>query len=219
MDEAVEMATALSRAGFSTVYCTPHMVRGAFEVDNATVLATLASLRTELSRNGIDLTLLPGREYYLDEFYADHLKDPLLLGETRYFLVEISGSLQAAFIKDAFFRLRSAGYTPLIAHPERCRLLDLPAPPKKGLNALLNTVNSKLKTHNSEPDKASLLTYLREIGCAFQGNLGSFSGYYGERVRRKAGKFRAAGLYTHYGSDLHSIRQKDILSIVGTMQV
>ena len=217
MDEAVEMATALRQAGFSTVYCTPHMVKGTFEVDNVTVRATMGALQTELFRKKIDLQLYPGREYYLDEFFTDHLKDPLLLGETRLILVEIPEILQADFIKSSFFRLKSSGFTPLIAHPERCRLLELPQPPKKGLSALLDTINSKLKTNNTEPEKASLLTYLMEIGCTFQGNLGSFAGFYGERVRRKAEQFRAAGLYTHYGSDLHSIRQKDFLSITGTL--
>jgi protein-tyrosine phosphatase len=219
MEEAVEMAVALHRAGFSTVYCTPHMVKGTFEVDNATVRRTLAALRTELSRRRIDLQLLPGREYYLDEFFTDHLKDPLLLGETRLILVEVPGNLQAAFIKETFFRLRSAGYTPLIAHPERCRLLELPEPPHKGLSSILNTISSKLKTKNSEPEKASLLTYLREIGCKFQGNLGSFAGFYGERVRRQAEQYRSAGLYTHYGSDLHSIRQQDILAVIGRLHL
>jgi protein-tyrosine phosphatase len=217
MDEAVEMATALRQAGYSTVYCTPHMLKGTFEVDNATVRTTLSSLQAELTRRQIELQLLPGREYYLDEFFSEHLKDPLLLGETRLILVEIPENLQAEFIKSTFFQLKSSGYTPLIAHPERCRLLELAEPPKKGLSALLKTINSKLKTESSKLEKASLLTYLREIDCKFQGNLGSFAGLYGERVQRQAEQFRAAGLYTHYGSDLHSIRQKDILSMLGTL--
>jgi protein-tyrosine phosphatase len=129
MDEAVEMAVALRQAGYSTVYCTPHMVKGTFEVDNATVRATVAALQAELSRRQIDLQLFPGREYYLDEFFADHLRDPLMLGETRLILVEISGNLPAAFVKDTFFRLRSSSYIPLIAHPERCSLFEFTAPP------------------------------------------------------------------------------------------
>jgi protein-tyrosine phosphatase len=195
------------------------MVKGFFEVDNATVRTAMAALQSELFRKKIDLQLFPGREYYLDEFFAEQLKDPLLLGKTRLILVEIPENLQAEFIKSTFFQLKSSGYTPLIAHPERCRLLGLPEPPKKGLSALLNTINSKLKTKNSELDKASLLTYLREIGCNFQGNLGSFAGLYGERVQRQAEQFRAAGLYTHYGSDLHSAGQKDILSMAGTLSL
>jgi protein-tyrosine phosphatase len=229
MDEAVEMAMALRQAGYSTVYCTPHMVKGTFEVDNATVRTTLAALQLELSRRQIELQLLPGREYYLDEFFADHLRDPLPLGETRLLLVELSNHLPVEYVKETFFRLRSAGYIPLIAHPERCRLFELPAPPRKGLRELLSVINSKLKTHacapkrysaqeqNSKLEETSLLAYLREIGCKFQGNLGSFTGFYGESVRRQAEQFRAAGLYTHYGSDLHSTRQRGILSIIGTL--
>jgi protein-tyrosine phosphatase len=224
MDEAVEMAMALHQAGYSTVYCTPHMVKGTFEIDNATVRTTLTSLQAELSRREIELRLLPGREYYLDEFLDDHLRDPLPLGDTRLFLVEIANHLPVKYVKEAFFRLRSAGYIPLIAHPERCRLLDLPAPPRKGLRELchmqgsiFNAFTSKLKTRNPELANPSLLDYLRELGCKFQGNLGSFTGFYGELVRRQAEQFRAAGLYTHYGSDLHSARQKGILSMVRTL--
>jgi protein-tyrosine phosphatase len=91
----------------------------------------------------------------------------------------------------------------------------------------LNVINSKLKTHacapkhcsaqeqNSKPEEASLLAYLRDLGCKFQGNLGSFTGFYGERVRRQAEQLRAAGLYTHYGTDLHSTKQKGILPTAG----
>jgi protein-tyrosine phosphatase len=222
MDEAVAMALALRQAGYSTVYCTPHMVKGTFEVDNTTVRTTLTSLQAELSRRQIELQLFPGREYYLDEFFADHLKDPLLLGETQLLLVEISNYLPVEFVKETCYRIKSAGYIPLIAHPERCRLFELPPPPRKGLRSLFSIINSKLKTQNSlgpqsgsKLEEVSLLTYLKEIGCNFQGNLGSFAGFYGERVRRQAEQFRAAGLYTHYGSDLHSARQKDILLAAG----
>jgi protein-tyrosine phosphatase len=219
MDEAVEMATALRQAGYSTVYCTPHMVKGTFEVDNATVRTTLEALQAELSRRQVDLQLPPGREYYLDEFFADHLRDPLPLGDTRLLLIELSNYNPEEYVKDTLFRLKSAGYTPLIAHPERCRLLALPAPPGKGLwkscfgkNSILKAFDIKLKSMNPDPGLPSLLSYLIEIGCKFQGNLGSFAGLYGEHVRRQAEQFRSAGLYTHYGSDLHTARQKDILS-------
>jgi protein-tyrosine phosphatase len=243
MDEAVEMALALRRAGFSSVCCTPHMVKGSFEADNATVRATVASLQAELSRRQIYLQLLPGREYYLDEFLTDHLKDPLLLGDTRLLLVEVSSLLPVEFVKESFFQLKSAGYTPLVAHPERCRLLELPPPPRKGLGDMFSVLNSKLKTHacapkrysaqeqnssgpqsgssgpqsGSGPEDASLLAYLRHLDCKFQGNLGSFTGFYGERTRRQAEQLRAAGLYTHYGSDLHSIRQTGMLSMAGRL--
>ena len=229
MNEAVEMAMALRQAGYATVYCTPHMVKGTFDVDNSAVRTTLTALQAELSRRQIELRLLPGREYYLDEYFADHLKDPLLLGETRLLMMEISSNMPVAYVKETCFRVKSAGYIPLIAHPERCRLFELPPPPRKGLRDMFSAFNAKLKTHacaskhysaqeqNSKLEEVSLLAFLSEIGCKFQGNLGSFTGFYGEHVRRQAEQFRAAGLYTHYGSDFHSIRQKGMLSMAGTL--
>ena len=68
MDEAVEMANALRQAGYATVYCTPHLIKGSFEADNVTVRSTLAALQAELARQRIELLLLPGREYYLTSF-------------------------------------------------------------------------------------------------------------------------------------------------------
>jgi protein-tyrosine phosphatase len=44
---------------------------------------------------------------------------------------------------------------------------------------------------------------LRQQGCLFQGNIGSFAGYYGREIRKTAQLFQRAGLYDFYGSDGH----------------
>ncbi len=210
MDEAVEMAKALRQAGYATVYCTPHLIKGNFEADNATVRTALDSLQAELVRQQIDLRLLPGREYYLDEFLSDYLRDPMPLGETKYLLIEIPSHMPAEFVKETCYRIKCAGYIPMIAHPERCRLFQLPLPSRKGLRAFFD-FGGKAEGRKSGPEKQSLLDYLKDLGCSFQGNLGSFAGWYGQAVRQEAERLRGEGLYSHYGSDLHSIRQKDIL--------
>ena len=70
----------------------------------------------------------------------------------------------------------SAGYTPLLAHPERyLRILE-----ENDIRTLVNR------------------------GIALQGNLGSLTGYYGSRVRELAQSLRADGLYTTFGTDAHS---------------
>jgi protein-tyrosine phosphatase len=72
------------------------------------------------------------------------------------------------------------------------------------LNPRLKTQNSSGPRSGAKPDN-SLLGYLKEIGCAFQGNLGSFAGRYGGRVRQAAERLREAGIYTHFGSDAHGV--------------
>lgn len=208
MEDAVAMARALRRAGYATVYCTPHLVRGSYEADNATVLATLASLQTELVRQRIGVRLLPGREYYLDEYLMEYLKDPLPLGDTKYILIEIPNHMPVAFIKETCYRIKCAGFVPMIAHPERCTLFAVPKRQPDGwfdvFGSRFNVFNSKLKTQNPKPADNPLLAYLQEIDCKFQGNLGSFVGRYGETVRTSAERLRENGLYACFGTDDHS---------------
>jgi protein-tyrosine phosphatase len=198
MEESVAMARALSAAGFTTVCCTPHLMKGSYDTSATEIRERTAQLQQRLAAESIPLKLLAGAEYYLDEYLLQLLQDPLPLGDTRQILVEISSHAPVEFVKETFYRIKCSGYTPLIAHPERCTLLEpkSTAPGKKGLWSSL--FNSKLKTQNSE-----LLDYLREIGCKFQGNLGSFAGVYGDRVRQRALTFLKSELYDCFGSDAH----------------
>ena len=189
------MALALKKAGFATVYCTPHLIKGCFEADNQAVKSSVSVLQRRLDAENVDLELLPGREYYLDEFLFDYLKDPLPLGETTLIMVEIPGHISAEFVKEACFRIKCSGYIPMIAHPERCALFSI-----SGIQT--HTWYSKFKPQNSTP---STITYLQEIGCAFQANLGSFSARYGPRVRQTATWLKRNEVYTHFGTDLHTL--------------
>ncbi|HEY6872874.1 MAG TPA: CpsB/CapC family capsule biosynthesis tyrosine phosphatase [Geobacteraceae bacterium] len=215
MDESVEMARMLQRAGYTAVHCTPHLIRGCYQATNAQVLHALQQLQERLDREGIGIVLLPGREYCVDEFLLDHLREPLPLGDTKFLLIEIPSRTPVEFVKETLYRVTCGGYVPMIAHPERCRLLDLPASAGDGLQKLFdvrrsmfdvfkNALNRSPRMSNPEPRTSNgLLAYLQEIGCKFQGNLGSFAGRYGERVRQAAERLREAGVYTHFGSDAH----------------
>ncbi len=198
--EALAMARILAAAGFREVHCTPHLIKGAYETSPASVREAVANLQQALDDAGIPLRLKPGMEYSLDEFLLNYLADPLPLGDSSMVLVEAPFQAAPPYLAEIMYQVIRRGFTPLIAHPERCEVFH---------------DNSKLKTQNSELRGAKLLDTLRDMGCLFQGNVGSFAGFYGERVRLRAEQFRAAGLYTHYGSDLHSARHKDILLMAG----
>ena len=192
MDESVAMASGLARAGFTTVHCTPHLIKGLYEADNETVRNNVADLQREIGRHGIDIRLLAGREYYLDEFFADYLSDPLTLGESSYLLMEIPGHIFPEFIKDTIHQIICCGFIPMIAHPERSSLFPLPEGEPGGKGTFLSTLFSRSGSKSASPQREeSLLDYLRGIGCAFQGDLGSFAGLYGEKIRseeRRVGK-------------------------------
>ena len=51
---------------------------------------------------------------------------------------------------------------------------------------------------------ANTLVYeLKQMGCQFQGNLGSVGGYYGSLVRKQTERLRSQNVYSCFGTDAH----------------
>ena len=213
-ESSLNMAVALSDAGFAEVYCTPHLMRGCYEASNTQVCQGVAELQQHLDDAGIQLQLKPSREYFLDEYLKSYLEDPLPLGDARSILVEIPPRTSGEMVRQFTYDLVRSGFKPVIAHPERCHLLE-PAVRRAdsgGLFSALKRWTGKRDHYKQEHDLTestgnSLLDYLRDIGCSFQGNLGSFSGFYGRQVKVVAEALRKRGVYDRYGSDLHAPEQ------------
>jgi protein-tyrosine phosphatase len=212
--QSVAIAEALAAGGFTEVYCTPHLVRGCHEAGNDAVRRGVATLQERLNAGGIPITLRTGREYCIDEYLQAALDDPLPLGDSRLVLVEILPHSTADMVRRLLYDVVRAGFTPVIAHPERSPLLDPSGPPggNGGIRGVLGHLlggggpNGHAR-RSSDAAVNPLLTYLRDLGCSFQGNLGSFNGLYGGQVKRTAESMRAAGLYDRYGSDVHTLEQ------------
>jgi len=198
LEESLEMARILAAAGFREVHCTPHLIKGAYEASADMVRARVADLQRALDEADIPLRLRSGMEYHLDEFLLDCLADPLPLGDSSIVLVEAPFQAAPPYLAEIMYQVIRRGFTPLIAHPERCEVFHD--------NSKLKTLQARSLGQNSELRGAKLLDTLRDMGCRFQGNIGSFAGFYGERVRRHAQRFLEMGLYTHLGSDAHDSR-------------
>ncbi len=227
IEQSVAIAASLAAGGFTEVYCTPHLVRGCHEAGNDEVRWGIAKLQERLNADGIPISLRSGREYCLDEYLQDALEDPLPLGDSRLLLVEILPRSTADMVRRLVYDVARAGFTPVIAHPERSPLLEPTAHPNGnggilgGLRHLFPGRGNGNADHapggNGHGERARkgavenpLLSYLRDLGCSFQGNLGSFSGFYGGQVKRTAESMRAGGIFDRYGTDLHSLEQAKI---------
>jgi protein-tyrosine phosphatase len=211
IEKSFEMATLLYKSGFRDVYCTPHLMKGCYEVGNGRVRQAVSDLQGELDRAGMQLKLHPSREYFLDEFLMDYLEDPLPLGDSRSILVEIPPHITVEMVRQLTYSLVRSGFTPVIAHPERCHLLE-PAVRRADRGGMVGMLK-RLVNHGSRDDRGgdqlattgnALLDYLRDLGCHFQGNLGSFSGFYGRHVKTVAEALHSRGVYDRFGSDLHA---------------
>ena len=135
---------------------------------------------------GIHLEIEAAAEYYLDEGFLKHLHSPDLLtigGE--YLLFETSYIAKPLQFDEILFEIISAGYKPLLAHPERYRYIhDL----EKEYNAL------------------------KKKGVYFQVNVNSFGGHYGKEAKRKANFLNKNGMIDFLGSDVHHIKQVQTLT-------
>lgn len=210
LDESLEIARILCDTGFTEAYCTPHLIKGCFDNQKDAIIKAVSALQKELHEKNIHLTLHAGVEYYLDEFFSAHLKDPLVLGGSSYVLVEAPMQANLEFIKENIYSIVRRGYIPLLAHPERYDFLDFTVHNSpftfhrdNFLNRMINRLTTgSTSTENGQASYNSGL--LQNMGCKYQLNIGSIAGAYGDNARKRAVMFLQNGLCEKIGSDAHS---------------
>lgn len=211
MAESLAMARLLADAGFHTVYCTPHCIRGRYDNSPDQVRRATEQLQRALLAEGIRLAVKPGMEYYLDEHFPAKLENPQLLGNTRLLLVEFPSRASTDLVRDNLRHIFRRGYVPLLAHPERSALLrhDQYGTLLDRLSRRLKRLGASLpggKTASDDSAGQGLLADLRAMGCLYQGNLPSFIGWYGRGPQQQALQNLTGGLYSCLGSDGHGLK-------------
>jgi protein-tyrosine phosphatase len=217
MVESLAMARLLADAGFRVIHCTPHCIHGRYDTSSEEVRRLTERIQRYLLTGGIPLLVKPGMEYFLDEHFPKKLDDLQTLGDSRLLLVEIPVKAGLDLVLENVNLILQRGFTPLVAHPERCPLLSRPVRRKGELKYRMKQMFRK-RSH-AMPGKSSLYYDLRQglldMGCLFQGDIGSFSGRYGAEARREAWQYLESGLYSRLGSDGHGYRSLQVLLCPG----
>jgi len=126
MAEALAMARVAVADGIRVTACTPHIYPGMYENDAAGIRQAIAALRVELHVQDIPLQLVEGADVHLTPDLLDGLRAgriPTLNG-TRYFLFEPPHHVAPPRLENVVFDLVSAGYVPILTHPERLSWID-----------------------------------------------------------------------------------------------
>jgi tyrosine-protein phosphatase YwqE len=185
MTESLFLLKKMREMGYEHIITTPHIMVDAYRNTPRNVREGLIALRSEAMVAGIDITIDAAAEYYLDEGFYKHLRSGNLLSiKNKYLLFETSYVSKPLQLEEMIFEIGAAGYTPLMAHPERYRYVS---DPKKEYGRF------------------------KELGVLLQLDINSLGGYYGRSARERAHWLVERGWVDYLGSDLHGRRHLDFL--------
>lgn len=185
-DDSLNLIKGLHELGFHALFATPHVMAHYYPNTRSHLESVYELLLRDMQKEGMPGDLRLSAEYMLDPDFEDLLQTNQLMswGDPRYVLVEMSYIAPAPRLESYLFTLKVKQYQPILAHPERY-----------------------LFYHG---DFKKLLL-LKAMGCHFQLNLLSLTGYYGSHVRRTAEKLLKKGMYEWAGTDTHNLPQLEAL--------
>ena len=188
MEAAVQMARLARESGVTKIIATPHFKGVPEELEAIPhIKHQFRRLQSALKRDVPQVELLQGMEILCVPQTIEMARRGLLptMGNSRYVLTEFYFDAEAGFINEALEALRSFGYSPVVAHPERYGAVQ------------------------RDPDLAC--RWFRR-GIVLQVNKGSVLGAFGRRAGDAAVRLLDRGMVHIIASDAHSpqIRTTDL---------
>ena len=175
---AVEMARLSVADGVRVIACTPHIFPGVYNNSGPDIRRRVDWLRSQFEAAQIACRLVPGADVHIAPDLVAKLKsrEALSLNDSRYVLIEPPHHVVPPNIDQFFFNLLTAGYVPILTHPERMTW--------------------------AERDY-DLLVRLVQSGTWMQLTAGSILGNFGARSKKLSERMLREGLAHIVASDAH----------------
>lgn len=177
IEDSLKVIDEYERQGVDTLWLTPHVME---DMPNRTSDLKRVFEHLKSQYNG-PLKLKLASENMLDNLFEERIanNDVLPIGDRRqHLLVETSYFTPPTDFEGKLGRVCSAGYFPLLAHPERYLYMDI-----------------------DDYDN------LHDRGIKMQLNLSSLFGFYGKEAKKKAEYMLLNEYYHAVGSDTHRVAQ------------
>ncbi|WP_255896999.1 tyrosine-protein phosphatase [Rufibacter sediminis] len=191
LEDAMQLLEALYQLGFRKLCMTPHIMGDFYKNTPAAIREKLYVLQEATAARGLDIELSCAAEYYIDEWFFAKLQagEELLTfgGERKFLLIETSYMNEPPHLRQVIFAAQAAGYTPVLAHPERYTYFY------GRIEALLS---------------------LRETGILFQVNTNSLAGYYSSQAKEVARQLIKKKMVEFLGTDTHAMKHIRVLERV-----
>lgn len=186
IDDSIAMLRNFQQLGFKKVVASPHSMAEGYVNSTARILEKRDLVREAMAQQGIDIQFDAAAEYYMDELFIQKIetKDLLTVGKN-YVLMELSYLTKPQNPGEVIYKLQTAGYNLILAHPERYPYY----------------YEESFEQYKRFKDR----------GVYFQINLGSLAGKYGAGAKYTAEKMINENMVEFAGSDLHNLGQFDTL--------
>jgi len=184
---SLKLIKGLQDLGYKKLITTPHVLWDMYKNTPDIILAGYEKVKKEIAKQNIAVEFEVAAEYLLDDYFEkliDEETTTLLAFYDNLVLLEFSFVKEPVELKSVLFKLQVRGYQPVIAHPERYLYF--------GAN----------KQWYNE---------MKDIGCLFQLNILSLSGFYGKAAVELSQYLIRQEYYNLIGTDLHHSRHLEML--------
>lgn len=192
MREAIHMLKTAADKGVHTIAATAHcnLIELYENYYDENYVTLLNELKAEAAYEKIPINIVSGMEVYATEELPLLIKQGRVIGlnGTRYLLLEFGPARDPALMYFVIDELKSLGYVPIIAHPERYPYI----------HRALHMAKEWIK-----------------MGCLLQLNKGSLLGSFGREVKKTAMYMLKQNMVSVIASDAHSpiIRNTDMTAV------
>jgi protein-tyrosine phosphatase len=183
---SLQLVKGLYDLGYRKLVATPHVIGDFYRNNPVIINKQLDILKNACTEAGINIELSAAAEYMLDDYFLEILKKKEVLPvHNKLILTELPYSVVPMNVNEIVFEIITAGYKPILAHPERYFY------------------------YHRDFDEYSRL---KELGFALQVNLLSITGYYGVPAAKAAKFIFENGMADFVGTDMHHVRHLAALS-------
>lgn len=184
---SLKLVKGLYDLGYRKLVATPHIIGDFYRNNPVIINRELERLKSACAEAGIDIEISAAAEYMMDDHFLQILKqkEQVLPIHRNIILTELPYSVIPMNVNETVFEILTAGYQPILAHPERY-----------------------FYYHKNFDEYFKL----KELGFSLQVNLLSITGYYGQPVAKAAKFIFDNDLADYVGTDMHHVRHLEALS-------
>lgn len=179
VSESIHLIKSLEALGVKQFTATPHIMQGVYENTKETIDEAYQNVIQAMEPNLMsNVALNYAAEYMLDAHFIEQLEaEQLFTIKDNYILIEMSHFQAPINLEDMISKIKTKGYVPILAHPERYTFYH----------------DSKTYYHR-----------LKQLGCLFQLNFLSLTDHYGNHVEKMAHYLIEEELIDFVATDTHN---------------